>query len=66
MGRAIGIAMLLVGLVAIAAGLLLQAGGASAVVFCSVVGAGMLLAIVGFAAWAIEAWSRRPPAPLAR
>jgi cation transporter-like permease len=66
MSRAIGIAMLLVGLVAVVVGLMLQAGGAAAVVFCSVIGGGMLLAIIGFGAWAIEAWSHRPPARVAR
>ena len=60
----LAIPALVVGVVAVVVGLFLQAGGASAFVFCSVVGAGILLTVVGFTVWAVGAWPHDRPTPV--
>ena len=63
--RYLGFTALVIGVLAVIVGLFLQGGGAAAVVFCSVIGGGFVLMIAGFVAWAVSAWSHRPPAATA-
>lgn len=66
MTRFAGPVGLLVGVLLIVVGAVLQASGAAAVVFCSVIGAGILLAFAGVIVWLVQAFRHRAPAhPLA-
>ena len=65
MSRYLGFTTLVIGVLAVIVGLFLQGGGAAAVVFGSVIGGGIVLMVAGFVAWAIGAWSHRPPAATA-
>lgn len=59
MTRLLGPVGVLVGVVAVIIGALLQASGAAGVVFCSVIGGGILLIVVGGGLWLIRALGGR-------
>ena len=61
----VGPIAVVVGVVVVIIGALLQIYGAAAVVFCSVIGGGILLAIAGAAIWLIRAFKPRTPGPMA-
>ena len=54
MSRYVGPAGVVLGVVVVIIGAFLQAFGAAVVVFCSVIGGGLLLAIAGGAIWIVE------------
>lgn len=61
-----GPTVLMLGVLVIIVGAVLQATGAAAVVFCSVIGAGIVLAVVGGGIWFVQAFRHRTTAsPLA-
>lgn len=61
-----GPTVLMLGVLVIIIGAILQAAGAVPLLFCSVIGAGIVVAIVGGAVWAVQAFGHRTPAhPLA-
>lgn len=55
MSRVIGPVGVLLGVVAIVAGVFLQLSGAAALVYCSVIGGGILLLLAGGVVWSIHA-----------
>jgi hypothetical protein len=55
-----GPTVLMLGVLVMIVGAILQATGAAAVVFCSVIGAGIIVAIVGGAVWLVQAFRHRP------
>ena len=57
-----GPTVLMLGVLVIIIGADLQASGAVAVVFCSVIGAGIVVALVGGAVWTVQAVRHRTPA----
>lgn len=58
-------AALVLGLLMIFAGGILQASGAAAIVFCSVIGVGIVVAVVGGGYWLVQALRHRTPRALA-
>ena len=52
--RYVGPGVILLGIVAVIAGALFQIYGAAAVVFCSVIGGGILLIIAGAIVWLVR------------
>ena len=61
-----GPTVFVLGALVIIVGAFLQTAGAAALLFCSVIGAGIVVAIVGGAIWAVQAFGHRTPAhPLA-
>lgn len=54
--RYLGPIGIVIGIVAVIGGALLQMYGAAAVVFCSVIGAGLLLILAGVVVWLVRAF----------
>jgi hypothetical protein len=63
--RFVGPIGILAGMVAVIAGGLLQMYGAAAIVFCSVIGAGIVLIVAAGAIWLFRALRPRTPPPVA-
>ncbi len=55
MSRYVGPVGTVLGIVVIVVGAILQASGAAPVVFCSVIGGGIVLAILGAGVWIVRA-----------
>lgn len=63
--RYLGLIAVVVGLVAVGVGALLQAGGAASVVFCSTIGFGIVLVILGGVYWLVRALRHQTPGSMA-
>lgn len=61
----IGLGGILLGLVAVVAGALLQIYGAAAVVFCSTIGVGIVLIVLGGGYWLVTALRHQTPTSMA-
>ena len=57
-----GPTVFLLGVLVIVVGAFLQTAGAAALLFCSVIGAGIVVAIVGGVIWAVQAFGHRTAA----
>ena len=63
--RYLGPVGIVIGIVTVIVGALFQIYGAAAVVFCSVIGGGLILILAGVVVWLVRAFRPHTPGPMA-